>query len=242
MKNRVFALTLAGALAFGLLAGCGKAEPAPETTAPVVESPAESPALPEESILPQESPEALPETTPAVEEETPESTPSAKPSAAPTTKPTAKPTAKPTQTPTVTTKPTPAPTPAPAPESDPVQETWDEIAKLDLPALTDLDGSTLNALYGINTADLDSYICKIPMVSVQATEFFIAKVKDGKMDTVKACVEQRQADLEAQWSQYLPEQLELVKNYKLVTNGNYILFAVSDYADEAINAFNSYTK
>ena len=42
--------------------------------------------------------------------------------------------------------------------------------------------------------------------------------------------------------QYLPEQLELVQNYKLVTNGNYILFAVSEYADEAVTAFNAYTK
>ena len=31
-------------------------------------------------------------------------------------------------------------------------------------------------------------------------------------------------------------------NYKLVTNGNYILFAVSEYADEAVTAFNTYTK
>ncbi|MEQ2456916.1 DUF4358 domain-containing protein [Flavonifractor hominis] len=241
MKKRIFALTLAGALVFGLLAGCGKTEPAPETTPPAVESPAESPELPEDSALPQESPEAIPETTQPVEEETPESTASTAPSAKPSTAPTTQPTAKPTQAPAKPTQ-TPAATPTPAPESDPVQETWDEIAQLDLPSLTDLDDSTLNALYGIDPADLDSYICKIPVISVQATEFFIAKVKDGKMDTVKACVEKRQADLEAQWSQYLPEQLELVQNYKLVTNGNYILFVISDHADEAVNAFNSYTK
>ena len=68
--------------------------------------------------------------------------------------------------------------------------------------------------------------------------------KDGTLadETVKAAVEKRQDDLEAQWSQYLPEQLELVQNYKLVTNGNYILFAVSEYADEAVTAFNTYTK
>ena len=27
-----------------------------------------------------------------------------------------------------------------------------------------------------------------------------------------------------------------------LTNGNYILFAVSEYADEAVTAFNTYTK
>ena len=81
----------------------------------------------------------------------------------------------------------------------------------------------------------------MPAISVQATEFFIAEVKDGKMDAVKAAVEKRQADLVQQWSQYLPEQLELVENYQLVTSGNYILFAISEHADQAVSAFNSYT-
>ena len=36
-------------------------------------------------------------------------------------------------------------------------------------------------------------------------------------------------------------QLELVENYQLVTSGNYILFAISEYADQAVSAFNSYT-
>lgn len=106
----------------------------------------------------------------------------------------------------------------------------------------DVDADTLSALYGIDTADLEDYICKMPMMSVQATEFFIAKVKDGKLDAVKAALEQRQKDLEEQWSQYLPAQLELVQNYKLVSNGNYILFAVSESAPDAVSAFNAYTK
>lgn len=33
-----------------------------------------------------------------------------------------------------------------------------------------------------------------------------------------------------------------MKNYKLVTNGNYVLFAISEYADDAVTIFNSYTK
>lgn len=190
---------------------------------------------PRPPVLPTDSPAALPETTPPAEE-----TPSQAPSAAPSAKPSA-----PAATPKPTQKPTSTPTPEPVepePQVDAVQSTWNDISKLDIPSLTDLDDATLTALYGIDPADLDSYLCKMPMVNVQATEFFIAKVKDGKMDTVKAAVEKRQDDLEAQWSQYLPEQLELVQNYKLVTNGNYILFAVSEYADEAVTAFNTYTK
>lgn len=236
MNRRFLALALAGTLSLSLLAGCGSSEePAPESSAPVVESPSASPEASPSPVLPTDSPAALPETTPPAEE-----TPSQAPSAAPSAKPSA-----PVATPKPTQKPTSTPTPEPVepePQVDAVQSTWNDISKLDIPSLTDLDDATLTALYGIDPADLDSYLCKMPMVNVQATEFFIAKVKDGKMDTVKAAVEKRQDDLEAQWSQYLPEQLELVQNYKLVTNGNYILFAVSEYADEAVTAFNTYTK
>ena len=106
----------------------------------------------------------------------------------------------------------------------------------------DADADILSQFYGISADDLVEYVCKMPLMAVHATEFFIAQVKDGKMDAVKAGVEKRQADLYQQWSQYLPDQLELVENYQLVTSGNYILFAVSEYADEAVSAFNTYAK
>ena len=130
----------------------------------------------------------------------------------------------------------------PAPQVDVVQAIWNEIAKQELPSAMDGDAAILSQFYGIDAGDLESYVLKIPMMAVHATEFFIAEVKDGKMDAVKAGVEKRQADLVAQWSQYLPDQLELVENYKLVTSGNYILFAVSEHADAAVSAFNTYAK
>lgn len=232
MNHRFIALALAGTLTFGLLTACGGGNtPAPESSAPVVENSA-SP-LPESSAPVTESPDALPETSAPVEE-------SAEPSAEPSAQPTAKPTTKPTATPKPTVKPTP--TPESKPETNVVQSVWNDISKLSLPNLTAMDDATLAAMYGINASDLEEYICMMPLMGVHSTEFFIAEVKDGKMDTVKAGIAKRQADLDAQWSQYLPDQHELVKNYKLVTNGNYVLFAISEYASDAVTIFNSYTK
>lgn len=231
MNHRFIALALAGTLTFGLLTACGDGNtPAPESSVPVVENSA--------SPLPESS-DALPETSAPVEES---AEPSAEPSAQPTTKPTAtpKPTAKPTATPKPTVKPTP--TPESKPETNVVQSVWNDISKLSLPNLTAMDDATLSAMYGINASNLEEYICMMPLMGVHSTEFFIAKVKDGKMDTVKDGIAKRQADLDAQWSQYLPDQYELVKNYKLVTNGNYVLFAISEYASDAVSIFNSYTK
>lgn len=110
-----------------------------------------------------------------------------------------------------------------------------------LPALMELDGDTLQNLYGIDPADLDSYVARMPMMMVHATEFFLAKVKDGKMDTVKTALENRQAALDEQWSQYLPEQYDLVKNYQLIVNGNYVLFCVCEDTEAVVKLFNDAT-
>ena len=112
---------------------------------------------------------------------------------------------------------------------------------LELPAMMEVDDEALDFLYGIDAANLESYVGRVPMMNVHATEFFLAKVKEGKMDDVKAGVEQRQADLASQWAQYLPDQLELVKNYKLVTNGNYILFCICEDTDTVVKLFNDAT-
>lgn len=245
MNRRFLALALAGTLTLSLLTACGGGSDTPDTqtTPPTVESTA---PVPESSTPVTETTPAVPESSAPVTEESqePDSQTSSKPSAAPTAKPSAKPTAKPTTKPTQTTKPSTAPTPTPEskPQTDVVASVWNDISKLDLPSLMALDDDLLSKLYGINASDLVSYKCYMPEMGVHATEFFIAEVKDGKMDTVKAGIAKRQADLDTQWSQYLPEQYELVKNYKLVTSGNYVLFAISEHADEAVSIFNTYTK
>ncbi len=244
MNHRFLALALAGTLTLGMLTACGGGDGTSETpntvtTPPVAESVVPSPE--DSAPVTEESPSALPESSaPAEESSTPSNQPSTAPSAKPTTKPTATPKPSTPATPKPTVKPTP--TPESKPQADAVQSTWNDISKLNLPNLTAMDDATLSALYGISAADLEEYVCMMPLMGVHSTEFFIAKVKDGKMDAVKAGIAKRQADLDAQWAQYLPEQYELVKNYKLVTNGSYVLFAISEYADDAVSIFNSYTK
>ena len=227
MNHRFLALALAGTLSLSLLTACGGGNGTAETPSAGESTP---PAVESTPPAPDSSAPAVPESSAPAEEESqaPESTPSSKPS----------------QQPTESTKPSanPTPTPESKPQTDVVASVWNDISKLELPSLMELDDSMLSSLYGISASDMVSYKCYMPMMAVHATEFLVAEVKDGKMDTVKAGIAKRQADLVAQWSQYLPEQLELVENYQLVTSGNYILFAVSEHADEAVSAFNTYTK
>ena len=250
--KKLFAMALSGLLSAALLAGCAS-DTQPTATPDVSASlPAVSESVtpqPEESILPEESQQPEESIQPSEQpEETPSAQPSAKPTATPSAKPSAKPSAapttKPTAKPTATPKPTAAPTatPAPTPETSVVQSVWNEISALAMPMMTTVNDALLSSIYGINASDLVEYVCKMPAMNTTATEFFIGEVKDGKMDTVKAALEARQAALDEEWSKYLPEQYELVQNYQLVTSGNYVIFVISDQVDEAVSAFNTYAK
>ncbi|MEG2119150.1 MAG: DUF4358 domain-containing protein [Pseudoflavonifractor sp.] len=217
MNKKYLSLTLAGVLSLSLLAGCGA--PAEQPTTP----PATPPATVEPSALPAETP-ALPETSAPVETEKPSE------SAKPSDKPTApKPTVKPE-----------APKPSTKPETSAVQSVWTDISALDLPSLMDMDAELLKEFYGIDAADLTEYVAKMPMMSAHVTEFLIAKVASGKMDAVKKACEDRQAAL-AGMNQY-PDNVVLVKDYQLVVNGDYILFAIDNYAGDMADIFNTYTK
>ena len=231
------ALALAGALTLSLtLAACGpkKPEPTPEDTATpdIIESvsPTETPEVigPDQSAEPTESMTVV---TPPVETDG-----AVKPLETQTPVQT-----QPIQTPPPSEAPIESPSEAPA-ETSKVQAVWTAISQRELPSFQDLDDDLLSDFYGVDPADLVEYICKIPFMNTQATEFFIAQVQPGQMDTVKAALEARQATLHSQWSQYLPAQLELVENYKLVTSGDYILFAVTEYADDVVNDFNNNVK
>ncbi len=222
MKHyRIPALALTGALTLSLLlSACGgNTEPTPTPTQPAT-PPAEETLSPSPTTEPTVTPSAepSPELTPAESGELVQSQP------------------------VTTPEPSTEPTPEPAADVS-VTDLWNSIsAELDPPALMDLDDSLLSDLYGISADDLDEYVAKMPLMNVHATEFFLAKVKSGKMETVKAGVSKRLEDLKAQWEQYLPEQLELVNNAQVVENGDYLLFCISEDAESVVEEFNNSTQ
>ena len=58
----------------------------------------------------------------------------------------------------------------------------------------------------------------------------IIKVKDSsKVEEIKKSVEKRGEDLEKQWSNYLPNQYELVKKKrKIEAIGNYVILIIDE--------------
>ena len=228
-KKLVFACALA--LVLGLTA-CGAKDAASSGAA---SSGAASSGVVSE--IEPEAPETTPGEQPEAEPEQPEQ-PAEQPEQKPVEKPAEKPAAKPETKPVEQPAEKPAEKPAEQPAASVADVAADvEAAMGELPALMELDGETLSAMYGIDPSLLDGYVCKMPMMNVHATEYFVAKVKSGNMDAVKAALAQRQSDLDDQWKQYLPAQYELVQNAKTVVSGDYVLFIVAAEADAAATAF-----
>ena len=98
-----------------------------------------------------------------------------------------------------------------------------------------LDATALKDLYDLDINDLQSYDVRMALINVQANEIAMFEAKDGKIDTIKKGVEKRIENLKELWSQYLPDQYELVKNAQTYENGNYYFFVVRADAKEIID-------
>lgn len=183
--------------------------------------------------------------------ETDSADPATKPEAKPddtVSKPADKPAAKPEVTKPVVSQPAEKPadkpasggTGAAAPSIGELEKVVEGV--LDMPEMTALSMEELTDLYGLDSASVAEFVCKMPLMNTQASEYLLVKAVSGKADTVKAGMLKRQADLAESWKHYLPEQYELVQNYQLVENGDYLLFVVGENAKTAVDAFNKLTK
>ncbi len=223
------ALALAGVMSLSLLAACGAddAEPTPPAT-----------QAPTETVEPTDAPEETPDVTEEPTEEP--SAPAVEPTEEPV-EPTEKPESTPEPTPEATPEPTPEATPAPAGDVS-VTDIWAAIeSSAEFPSLMDVSDAVLADLYGIDVGtDLVEFVGKMPLMSAHVTEFLIAKVAAGRMDAVKDACEARAETLKG--GNLYPSTVELVENYKLIANGDYLLFCIAENADQVVEIFNSYTK
>lgn len=151
-----------------------------------------------------------------------------------------KPTTKPE---TPTTKP-PVTKPPVAEVKVVISDIMDKVTKgVELPGMINLNKEEMKDFYYINTDDVEDFIIKVPMINVKATEIAIIKVKDVKnVENVKGSINKRVKDLERTWGQYLPDQYELVKNYILKSNGQYVVLIISEDAKKMEGTFDSFFK
>lgn len=122
-----------------------------------------------------------------------------------------------------------------------VNELWESIeSKATLAAAMPGTETELTELYKIDPSLVEEYVIRVPMMITQAQEFAMFKAKDEEsLQKVLEGVNTRLESLLETWESYLPAQLELVQNHKLLVKDNYVFFIIceSDVAAYAENVF-----
>ncbi|RJX40496.1 DUF4358 domain-containing protein [Paenibacillus pinisoli] len=154
-----------------------------------------------------------------------------------------------TNTPIASESPTPSPSPSDVPDNtekpddNKADSSTDKIMKamldkIEQPGLMDLTKDDIDTYYVIDTDLIDEFTIKTPAFNLSSNEIAIVKVKDNKdIAEIKKSMEQRAADVQRMFENYLPEPYKLAQNYKIATEGDYVLFLISEKADELEKAF-----
>lgn len=142
--------------------------------------------------------------------------------------------------------PAPSAAPSPEPSPTPAESTGAVTAQDVFTALSGVIGGSemvdstpvLDAFYNLDPDDLEDYCLYQPGMSAYIEEIFIAKVKSGCMETVKAACQSRQAGMEEDVKTY-PATGAYLDGWQLVTQGDWILFCVCENPTQAVEAFYS---
>lgn len=104
--------------------------------------------------------------------------------------------------------------------------------------LTEQTGQALKRSYGLNSSDYDGVLYFTSASSISAEEVLLVRVKDSSQiqqvtDAIEEHTQNRLGDFEG----YAPEQVKILEDARQSVRGNYIFFAVSENADQYIEAF-----
>lgn len=103
---------------------------------------------------------------------------------------------------------------------DKIKNSRDQIFGMMQEVTTD----TIEATLGIQPSMVEEFLMQTPMMIVHSSTYIIVKPAKGQEENVKAKIEEYMKNLENQWSTYLPDQYEIVKN-RLETNiGDYLVY------------------
>lgn len=100
-----------------------------------------------------------------------------------------------------------------------------------------MDEQTMKTAYDMDFSYFDEYYGRIPLKNTHATSVIGVKVKDGKKAEARAELMKYQAAMEKNFERYLPDQYDLVKDYRIIENGDYMVLVIADNADDIETAF-----
>ncbi|MDE5977278.1 MAG: DUF4358 domain-containing protein [Turicibacter sp.] len=111
--------------------------------------------------------------------------------------------------------------------------------------LTDMKNTEEMFMYEdiFNTEDIESGYILQHLMNVRSELIIVAEAKNAESaKNIQAAYEKVLSNQEETWSHYLEDQYQLVKENKIVTQGNYVLYATSEKVDEIVKLFEETVK
>ena len=85
----------------------------------------------------------------------------------------------------------------------------------------------LTIMMGLDMADVANYAGMMAMVNVSSDCVVVIEAAEGKIDTVKAALENTKQSIVNSFELYLPDQFEKAKAGRIVVKGNYAVLAIA---------------
>ncbi|MCM1136495.1 MAG: DUF4358 domain-containing protein [Clostridium sp.] len=104
---------------------------------------------------------------------------------------------------------------------------------VELPSMVEGDDDFISNYYGIDPANLDSYVFACAEYSTLATSVIIMKAKDEAVvetlvSSLNTVIEQKAAEMEG----YIPEQYDIVADSSVKTEGLYVYLVIAENAGD----------
>lgn len=122
-----------------------------------------------------------------------------------------------------------------------VEGIWKEIEQaVDVSDMRKGYDEDLKELYDIDANDIEEYILYTAPSNIEADEIAIIKVKaKDDLKEVENKIGRRVEALGTSFKDYIPEEYYLIEKHIVNTKQNYVLFVVSERADEIADVFDS---
>jgi hypothetical protein len=95
----------------------------------------------------------------------------------------------------------------------------------------ELSEDDISSYLGIESSEYTAAVCEIPMMNVHATEVVLFQYEtDSQKANIQSALDTRLKQLENTWSQYLPDQYDLVKNRTEIDANHVVGYIIGEEA------------
>lgn len=122
-------------------------------------------------------------------------------------------------------------------EGQSVQTVVDQIADeigIQMPA--DVDDTILKDMFYLDASEVESYAGKMAMTMTSADNVLAVQAKSGQADAAQEALEQRLADVQNAFAQYLPDQSEKAQKGQVVRRGDYVFLLILGQSTETYDS------